>query len=576
MSLADLSAMLNASKARGGSANLNLGGGVGGGRGAAASASGAPASAASPAELKQHADHMWRFLDDLASSDPEGYKSFMASQMQEMAAEKAKAAETEALFTPQPAFVIYTRQTSGAKGGERTVYINLCTSPQIPPLQTKDQKGPADPLERDMNRILIPLSVGAIKSDTDKQRGEVWTADIVFNPAVMSRALSGGDMAFKMFCIELALQHLEQDEKCTLHRAYKLIPPTEATYIGGGAAGRPAQQKTEAELAREKFLAQMRAEREEKIKSMATKSSKEIVMPSLSKTQQAKQEYEEQTIKELKLRPEAAASAAAGGSAAAAGGKGAPSAAAKQQKRVLIEDLTPDQGEDPSLTADAAPTSAATVAAAKPQAASASSSLSAAKPAITLASSTKLNSASSASSSSTAAASSSSAAVPAASSSSSSSSAASSSSAKSASSSDDGAWSSKLSSAISSTDFLSSLAAIPLEDSPSPWPYGSSAASMSSTSSVATVSAAEVAQRQRVQPSHTLSVSAEGQLELAIQLPLVNSVGELDVDVSRTQLQLTSDHYALTITFPGPIFEERSAAKFVKKQHTLKISAPMR
>ena len=38
-----------------------------------------------------------------------------------------------------------------------------------------------------------------------------------------------------------------------------------------------------------------------------------------------------------------------------------------------------------------------------------------------------------------------------------------------------------------------------------------------------------------------------GQLELSIELPLVNSVSELDVDVSRTQLQLSSVHYALTV-----------------------------
>ena len=320
MDFAALSSMLNGSKSAGGASNL---GGMAGNRGMGAGAGGMPAAAAaaaglgkhSSAELSQHAEHMWKFLDEMAESDPEGYKKFIAQQMQEVAEEKKKKAETEAMFTPTPAFVIYTRQTSPSP--ERTVYLNICSSPQVPGLQTKARQ-PAKG-DEPMSEILIPLSVGAI-SEQEHQGKKVFTSDVVFHPSVIQRSTT--DLTFKLFMLELALQHLEEDEKVVLHRGYKFESPS-VKYIG--SSGAPRQQKTEAELAREEFVSKMKKEREEKIKQMQTnKGGKEIVMPSLSKTEQAKKQFDEESIHELKLPT------AAGG----VGGK----------KKVLIEDLTPDEG----------------------------------------------------------------------------------------------------------------------------------------------------------------------------------------------------------------------------------------
>ncbi len=453
-----------------GAPNLNLQrGGAGTASAAASGGSRGAGAAASPTELRQHADHLWKFLDELAQSDPDGYKKFLAGQMDEMAAEKAKQAETEAMFTPVPQFALATRQTTG-KGSPRTLYINICSSPQVPGLQTKDRK-PAKGNEP-LSDVLIPLSVGAIKADKDAaQGGEVFTSDVVFNPAVTTRAL-GGDMGFKLFLLELALQHVEQDESVTLHRGYKLLP---VAYVGG-INGKPAQQRTEAEIAREQFISKMKTEREEKLKNMATKNGPgEVLMPSRAKTAQAQREYEDtETIKELKLRPEPAVPAASAASGKG-GAAGAPTSAVK--KKVLIEDLTPDEGVEESLKQEKEAAAAAAAAAKAPSTAAVAL---AAKPAIALASTTKkTNSAAAALSSAASTAASSS--VPA-----SASVAVAAAASFSIRSVDESPFSSKSSVALSSDDLLSSLAALPVDSEPrSSWPYGSPQASMRSTESIA-------------------------------------------------------------------------------------------
>jgi len=399
----------------------------------------------------------------------------------------------------------------------------------------------------------------------------------VFHPSVVARAQGPAEMAFKMFMLELALQHLEEDEKVVLHRAYKLLSQK---YVGQtGESGRPlTQQRTESELARAQFVDKMKKEREEALKSMQTKN-KEVVMPSRVKQEQARKQFEEEVgIKELKLRP---GETSAGGAAQA----GAAGAGTAGKKKVLIEDLTPDQGEDESLRAPAAASAVAAAAASQATAAkpaSSSSSSSSAKPALSLASSKKLTASSSASADASTAAPSGSALPD-------------STSGASGSQSDGaGAWSSRRSAAISADELMASLAAVPATSEPqSSWPYGSSGASMRSTESLM-MAAREESRTAPVQtssgaaaaapassgaassgksvPSHTMSVNG-GALELSIALPLVDSVAAVTLDVSATALRLESEHYTLTLTFPAPIDDTSSAAKFIKKQRTLKITA---
>jgi len=490
-----------------------------------------PRASSSPADIRQHADHMWKFLDELAESDPDAYKKFIAQQMAEMEEEKKKRAETEAMFTPQPAFAIVTQQVQPQPS--REVFINLCTSNAVPPLQTKDHK-PArgdEPLQD----ILVPISVGRIQQQPHGGK-DVWTSDIVFNPKVMERAHR--EMGFKLFLLELSMQHLEEDEKIRLHRGYKFLPANQP-YIGGN--GRPAQQKTESELAREKVLQQMRAEREEKLKKLHTPSTGHIVMPSLAKRHEAERQYEEQAIKELKLRANEESGSSTGGQA---------------KKRVLIEDLTPGESEDAPLNTSSTPSAAATPTQDKPL--------------IALASTTK----SSANGKHTAANPSSSSPSHAAPK-----------QATTSFSTLEPSSSIKPSSAfVSSDELLSSLAAMPLQDDSNPWPYGSRNAAINTQPTPAATAAASAKQAQakattptltkKATPTHTMSTS-NGRMLINIHLPLVSSVRDVEVDVSRHQLRLESQQYQLTVDFPQPIDDHASEAKFVKNTSMLKIAAPI-
>lgn len=475
---------------------------------------------------------MWRFLDELAQSDPEGYKKFIDQQMAEIAAEKKKQADTEALFTPQPAFAIYTRQTK-PKESERTIYINICASNQIPPLQTKDRK-PARG-DESLDAVLIPLSLTRLQSTTDMSGVGVTTTDVVFHPNVIARAEK--DMGFKLFMIELALQHIEADEKITLHRAYKF--ESSRTYVG--PSNKPQQQKTESEIEREKFLATMRKDREEKIKSMKTSAGQPIVMPSLAKQTAAKQQYEEESLKELKLRPD-------------------QTTAKGEKKKVLIEDITPDQGEEGTRgeTKPAATTNSASASSdSKPPIALSSTKSSSAGVASTpallnLVSSTSINSSSLAPASTSKHDASQSVDIDTA----------------------GGKYTSESSVSISSHDLLSSLSSIPVDSHATSWPYGSSSASMQSTESLASAITHKAANA-KATPTHTLDIS-NSQLTIAIHMPLIESVCDVEVDVSASQLKLDSTQYSLTVHFPHPIDECASTAKFVKKKNTLKITAPLR
>ena len=92
---------------------------------------------------------------------------------------------------------------------------------------------------------------------------------------------------------------------------------------------------------------------------------------------------------------------------------------------------------------------------------------------------------------------------------------------------------------------------------------------MQSTEAIASVS-----NKPKTMPEHSVSV-VDGRLQIIIQLPQVSSVAEVEVDLSRQQLKLSSSKYALAINFPQAIDDSASTAKFVKKTSTLKISAPI-
>ena len=67
-----------------------------------------------------------------------------------------------------------------------------------------------------------------------------------------------------------------------------------------------------------------------------------------------------------------------------------------------------------------------------------------------------------------------------------------------------------------------------------------------------------------------------GSLVLKVQLPLLASLGEAEVDVSATAFSLSAPGaYALELSWPRRVDADDAKAKFSKKSRTLQVTAPL-
>ena len=74
---------------------------------------------------------------------------------------------------------------------------------------------------------------------------------------------------------------------------------------------------------------------------------------------------------------------------------------------------------------------------------------------------------------------------------------------------------------------------------------------------------------------HALS-EVEGALQLRVELPGVSSLGEIEVDLSATEVVLARHDGAelLRVPMPRPVSTERAVAKFSKRQQRLTVTLP--
>ena len=122
-----------------------------------------------PAGLEAEAAHLWQFLDQLAESDPAGYKSFIEHKMQEreeaaLQSDTRTTSSSSPLFLPSPVFVLYAHQT---RPNPLPVYINVCQSTQVQPILLRHSQQPASADDiQTLSHLLIPLSVGKQRTDS--------------------------------------------------------------------------------------------------------------------------------------------------------------------------------------------------------------------------------------------------------------------------------------------------------------------------------------------------------------------------------------------------------------------------
>jgi sRNA-binding protein len=73
---------------------------------------------------------------------------------------------------------------------------------------------------------------------------------------------------------------------------------------------------------------------------------------------------------------------------------------------------------------------------------------------------------------------------------------------------------------------------------------------------------------------HFLENSAAKSCEISIELPEISTISQLRVDISAGQLLVESEKYWLQWNWPQKIVESEATAKFSKKTHVLRVSAP--
>lgn len=223
--------------------------------------------------IRAQADHIWKFLDELAQSDPKAYDEYIKNQMKMKKSMPEEEAQKNT-FTPTPVMVIHT-QTSQ----HQPVYVNITSSNELQPPLLKDsnphkQAPPSTPL----SQLIIPLSVGIARPLTKERTNisqsqkckypfkylkllsesskplpasatsliEPIVVDVTFHPSVFENwaqqpldkapDLLGSQNHYSI--LSLALYHIQEDHKLKLDRTYTIDP--EYVYVGA-----VLQQETE-------------------------------------------------------------------------------------------------------------------------------------------------------------------------------------------------------------------------------------------------------------------------------------------------------------------------------------------
>ncbi|XP_029813170.1 PIH1 domain-containing protein 2 isoform X1 [Suricata suricatta] len=143
--------------------------------------------------LLTHVTQFWNLLDDLAESNPEGYKKFIQQQLKE---------GKPLCAAPEPQLCLQTRIL---KPKEKVLFINLCQWERIPAPQS--------------NTHPVPLSVG--RPEDMSETSDVCTViDVAYSPDVLQAAEK--DQVKKDQLIRMAMKCIEEKLQLTLSHSYSI------------------------------------------------------------------------------------------------------------------------------------------------------------------------------------------------------------------------------------------------------------------------------------------------------------------------------------------------------------------
>ncbi|KAG7393361.1 hypothetical protein PHYPSEUDO_009565 [Phytophthora pseudosyringae] len=196
-----------------------------------------------PKDFGGEAQALWNTLNDLSTSDPKRYESFINEQLQDgppstVSNQAMNAAAPPRFFTPDAGFVVKCSMYHSVKcqQKETKLFLNICAHKLIdaPKNPNSGQEVPPDTRAvPNTNSLQVPLVVGKLRELTDFSGALCCAVDVVVNPWVLRR--SEWDANFKREVMKLAVQWVQEDARV------RLVTPTgkfiKALYKGGVAVG---------------------------------------------------------------------------------------------------------------------------------------------------------------------------------------------------------------------------------------------------------------------------------------------------------------------------------------------------
>uniref|UniRef100_A0A8D2Q763 PIH1 domain-containing protein 2 n=1 Tax=Varanus komodoensis TaxID=61221 RepID=A0A8D2Q763_VARKO len=134
---------------------------------------------------------LWTMLDDMAESNPEGYRQFMREQLKDV---------KQYYAPPEPFLCLEARIVDPT---EKLLFVNICSWSKVPAPQS-----PSEP---------VPLSAGKMEEVSDES--EVYSVlDIAYNPSVLERGKDDPVEKDQLIC--LSLKYIEEHYDVTLSHSY--------------------------------------------------------------------------------------------------------------------------------------------------------------------------------------------------------------------------------------------------------------------------------------------------------------------------------------------------------------------